>query len=260
MKQELNVASSLQQDMFPSMNPFVPGFQIEAKYRSASELGGDSFNFLTVKDKFYVYVGDVTGHGAAASLLMVIVNTLITIFSDSCASAYDILVITNKYIKRWVKRAMYMTLVMLSWDIKSQKLTYVGAGHEHILIYRQKTGDCESILSGGIALGMIPDNSKIIKEKEIFIEDGDCVVLYTDGLTEARNNSGDMYGLENLKKSLIEHAPNYSASGINYHMARDVSSFAGEAPQLDDMTLIVLKRDSANTEDKAEKADINWKD
>jgi len=260
MQGELTVAAELQKDIFPSMNPFIPGFQVEAKYRSASELGGDSFNFINAKDKVYIYVGDVTGHGAVASLMMAIVNTLIIVFSETFPSAYEVLVNTNKYIKRWVKKAMYMTLVMLSWDIKTQKLSYVGAGHEHILVYRVKSGECEAILTGGIALGMVSDNSKIIKEKDIVLEDGDCVVLYTDGLTEARNKNGELYGLENLRNSLLEHAPNYSAEGINYHMARDVSAFVADAEQSDDMTLIVLKRDSTNTEDKSEKKDIAWKD
>lgn len=260
MQEELTVASELQRDIFPSKNPFIPGFQVEAKYRSASELGGDSFNFISAKDKFYIYVGDVTGHGAVASLMMAIVNTLIVVFSDSCVSAYEVLVNTNKYIKRWIKKAMYMTLVMLSWDLKTQKLSYVGAGHEHILVYRVKTGECEAVLTGGIALGMVPDNSKIIKEKEILLEDGDCVVLYTDGLTEAKNKKGEMFGLDNLKQSLVENVMNYSAEGINYHMARDVSTFVGDAEQSDDMTLIVLKRDSSNVDgSKVEVKDITWK-
>jgi len=260
MEEELTIASELQRDIFPSKNPFIPGFQVEAKYRSASELGGDSFNFISAKDKFYIYVGDVTGHGAVASLMMAIVNTLIVVFSDTYSSAYEVLVNTNKYIKRWVKKAMYMTLVMLSWDLKTQKLSYVGAGHEHILVYHAKTGECEAVLTGGIALGMVPDNSKIIKEKDIPLEDGDCVVLYTDGLTEAKNKKGDMFGLDNLKQSLIEHAMNYSAEGVNYHMARDVSTFVGEAEQSDDMTLIVLKRDSSNIDStKVEIKDVTWK-
>ena len=138
---------------------------------------------------------------------------------------------------------MFMTMVMLSWDHKSQKMTFVGAGHEHILVYRGASGVCEAILSGGIALGMVPDNSQQAVESEIKLEDGDFVVLFSDGITEARNKAGEQFGLENLKRSLIEYAPQYSAEGVNYHIAKDVSEFMKGTEQRDDMTLIVLKHD-----------------
>ena len=69
-------------------------------------------------------------------------------------------------IKKHVKKAMFMTLVLLCWDHKTKKLTYVGAGHEHILVYRAESGECEAIMSGGVAIGMVPDNSKIVSENQ----------------------------------------------------------------------------------------------
>ncbi len=240
---ELNVAAQLQRDILPLENPKIPGIQVVAKNRPASEVGGDSFNIITVKDRTIVYVGDVTGHGVAAGLIMTMVNSLVTVFADLSDSAFEIMVNVNKYIKRHVKKAMFMTMVMLCWDHKTQKLTYVGAGHEYILVYRMATGECESILSGGVALGMVPDNSKLIKELEIELDDGDFVILYTDGITEARNNAGELYELERLKTAIRTYAPQYSADGVNYNIAKDVSVFMQEHRQEDDMTLIVLKRD-----------------
>lgn len=247
MIDELTIAASLQRDILPLSSPQISGLQVIAKNRPATEVGGDIFNFITSKDKTYIYIGDVTGHGVAAALIMTMATSLISVFADSCNSAYEILVSVNRYIKRHVKRAMYMTMVMLSWDAKTQKLTYVGAGHEHVLVYHVDTGVCDAILSGGIALGMVPDNSKLIKEREINWDDGDFVVIYSDGITEARNVEGELYGLERLKKSLIEFAPQYSAEGVNYHIAQDVSAFARGHVQDDDMSLIVIKRDKSLT-------------
>lgn len=247
MIDELTIAASLQRDILPLSSPVISGLQVIAKNKPATEVGGDIFNFITSKDKTYIYIGDVTGHGVAAALIMTMATSLISVFADSCNSAYEILVSVNRYIKRHVKRAMFMTLVMLSWDAKTEKLTYVGAGHEHILVYHVDTGVCESILSGGVALGMVPDNSKLIKEQEINWSDGDFVVVYSDGITESRNVAGELYGLERLKNALVEFAPQYSAEGVNYHIAQDVSSFAKGHIQDDDMSLIVIKRDKSLT-------------
>jgi serine phosphatase RsbU (regulator of sigma subunit) len=242
MLDELNVASQLQKDIMPTKNPEIPGLTVVAKTKPCSELGGDTFNFVGANGKTYIYVGDVTGHGAASGLIMTMVHSLITVFSDIYDSPYDVLVQVNKYLKRWIKKAMYMTLVMLCWDEKTNKMTYVGAGHEHILIYRADTGQCESIVSGGIALGMLPDNSKVIKEKEIILNDGDFVVLYTDGITEAKNEKGELYGLSRLEKAVQEFAKQYGPEGVNSRIAKEVTVFMGEHPQEDDMTLIVIKK------------------
>ncbi len=245
MLEELNVASQLQRDILPLETPSIDGLQISAKNLPATELGGDSFNIFTIKDKTFIYIGDVTGHGVAAGLIMTMVSSLVGVFADQYDTAYDIMVNVNAYIKKHVKKSMFMTMVMLCWDQKTKKMTYVGAGHEHIIVYRNDTGVCDAVLSGGIALGMLSDNSKHIFEKEIDLAEGDSVILYTDGITEARNISNELYGLENLKNAVKDYSSTYSAEGVNYHIAKDVSEFMKGHKQEDDMTLIVIKRDSA---------------
>ena len=239
---ELSVATQLQQDILPKENPKLPGLDIVAKTKPASELGGDSFNFITVDNRTYIYIGDVTGHGAAAGLIMTMVNSLIAVFVELFSSPYDVLVNVNKHIKKHVKKAMFMTLVMFFYDHNTQKMSFVGAGHEHILIYRKKTGKCESILSGGVALGMVPDNSNVIKEIDLPLENGDFVVLYSDGITEAKNMNGEMYGLDKLIDAVVEYAPQYTAEGLNYHIARDHATFMSGTDQEDDITLIVMQK------------------
>jgi hypothetical protein len=258
MHGELTIASQLQKEILPPSSPDVNGLHIVAKNRPASELGGDSFNFFTVKGNTFIYIGDVTGHGVAGGLVMTMANSLISVFADMFASPYEIMVNVNKYIKKHVKRTMFMTLVMLKWDNVKQQLTYVGAGHEHILIYRKDSGVCEAVLSGGVALGMVPDNSKLISEKEIILNEGDFVILYTDGITEAHNPEGELFGLERLKQSIIEHAPKYSANGLNYHIATDVSQFMANAVQQDDMTLIVIHKNSQNLKEDLEDKSTTW--
>jgi len=241
MSEELTVASDIQQKLLPTENPQVPGLEVVTKTRPAVEIGGDSYDYIHGKDATYFYVGDVTGHGAPAALVMMMVNTLLHTYSEMYQSPYDIVVNTNKQLKPRIKSSMFMTMVFLKWDHTKQKMTYVGAGHEHILIYRAKTGEIESKESGGIALGMTPDNSKIIKELAIPLEQDDIVVLYTDGITEAQNNKGEMFGLERLIELVKKHATQYGPEGINHHVALDFSQFVGDTEQADDITLMVLK-------------------
>jgi serine phosphatase RsbU (regulator of sigma subunit) len=260
MIDELEVASQLQRDILPLKTPSIEGLQIVAKNKPASEVGGDSFDIFTVNNKTFVYLGDVTGHGVAAGLIMTMVNSLVSVFSEINDSALEIVVNVNKYIKRHIKKAMFMTMVMLSWDANARKMTYVGAGHEYILLYRSDSGEVEELLSGGVALGMVPDNRNLVKEQEIELSEGDFVVLYSDGITEARNNNEELYGLENLKRAIREYAAQYSAEGVNYHVAKDVTDFMQDHVQIDDMTLIVIKRDSESKGGVSIEQTTEWKD
>ncbi|MBL4693941.1 SpoIIE family protein phosphatase [Candidatus Gracilibacteria bacterium] len=242
MVDELELAAELQRDLLPSAAPVIAGLEIVAKSRPATEVGGDSYGFFPAGDKTHIYIGDVTGHGVAAGLIMTMVNSFVGIFSGIYASAYEIVVQVNANVKKYVKKSMFMTFLMLSWDAKTQKMTYVGAGHEHLLIFRSNSGQCDELMGGGIALGMVDDNSQKIKELELELGEGDFVILYTDGITEARNAAKEQFGLERLKKLVVEYCPQYGAEGVNFHIAQDVVAFAGEGAQEDDMTLIVIKR------------------
>lgn len=258
MLEELNIAAEIQRDILPLKNPIIKGLSVVAKNRPASEVGGDSFNILPVSQKVFIYIGDVTGHGVAAGLIMTMVNSLISVFADTFGNAFDIVKNTNKYIKIHIKKAMYMTMVLLCWDIEKQKLSFVGAGHEHILVFRQAIGKCEAIVSGGIALGMVPDNSFLIKEKEIILDDGDFVILYTDGITEARNINEELYGLERLISTVNTYAVDFNAEGLNYKIAMDVSTFMKGHSQLDDMTLIVIQKISDTIDVVKTDTPTNW--
>lgn len=241
MLSELEIASSIQKDILPPQNPKVPGLDIIAKTRPAVELGGDNFDFITIGDNTFIYVGDVTGHGVPAAIIMTMVNTLIHTLAEDYEKAYDIIVRTNKQIKGRVKSTMFMTLLMFRWNHKDQKMTYAGAGHEHVVVYRANTGKCEVRPTGGIALGMVADNSKLIKEIDLPLDKDDVVIMYSDGLTEGRNMSGEMYTLDRLVKAVELYAPQYGSDGIVHHVALDYSRFVENHTQDDDVTLIAMK-------------------
>lgn len=239
---ELKTAGQLQKELIQVFSPKIPGFEISVKNRSAEELGGDNLDFIQVKNSTYFYVGDVTGHGVPAAIVMTMVNTLLHTFSELYNTAYEVVVNTNRRLKMRIRATMFMSMLMLKWDGDLKKMTYVGCGHEYLLIYRKKTATVESRISGGIALGMVPDNSKIVVEKELPVEEGDIIVLYTDGITEAKNMSGEMFGLERLKETIALYGPHCDAKTLLQNVARDFSRFVEEHVQEDDITLVAIRR------------------
>lgn len=241
MSGELEIAGKIQKDILPTETPQVPFLDIVAKTRPAVELGGDNFDFIAAKENTFIYIGDVTGHGVPAAIIMTMVHTLIHSFVEFYGNAYDVVVQTNRHLKTRIKSTMFMTMLMLRWNTTTQKMSFVGAGHEHLLIYRAGKGLCDVMMTGGIALGMVPDNSKLVKETDLPLEKDDVVVLYSDGVTEARNMAGVMFGLERLKQAVELYAPQYGAEGIVFHVARDFSRFVQEHIQEDDVTLIALR-------------------
>ena len=148
---------------------------------------------------------------------------------------------TNRLLKPRIQQTMFMTLVLFRWNFKERRLYYTGAGHEHIMIYRKQTNTCEVKQSGGIALGMLPDNSKIIKEQELPFGAGDCMVLYSDGIAEAQNTHGEMYGIKGLQQSIQAHAGAGNAYDLFTAISGDFTQFVEGQNQSDDMTLIVIK-------------------
>lgn len=241
MLKELEVASQIQRKILPKELPQIEGLNIYGKTRPASEAGGDSFDVIEFNKNAFVYVGDVTGHGLPAAIIMIMVNTLIRTFCEIFKSGYDILANANRILKQRIEPRRFMTCVLLRWDTAEKKLYYTGAGHEHILIFRKKTGVCEIKQTGGIALGMVSDISKIIKEEHIPMEAGDAIVLYSDGITEAKNLEGEMFGLQRLNKSVEQYAGQSTPEDLFIRISKDFASFVGEQTQEDDITLIALR-------------------
>lgn len=259
MASELDVASKLQRDILPPEAPRVSGLVISAKTRPAAEVGGDSFDFLTVKDATYMYIGDATGHGVPAGIVMTIVNTLVYVYAEISSNLLDLMVHVNRHLKQRIQDTLFMSMVMLKWDHIKKVMSFVGAGHEYILIYHGKTGTCEAIPSGGAALGMVPDNSKIIKETVLPFDVGDALILYTDGIVECRDMTGQLFGLDRLKETVAKYASQYSPELTIQKIASDVGTFMNGHKQDDDMTLMMIKNvGDAQVEQSALSLKTEW--
>ena len=260
MASELQIASDIQKSVLPVSIPLLEKMDTVAKTRSADEVGGDSFAIVQRGTDYFMYIGDVTGHGAPAGLIMMMVNTLFDVMLPMYQTTYDLAVNINKVLKPRVNSTMFMTTNFLKWDSANEVLTFTGAGHEHILIYRANEGVCEAIPAGGIALAMAEDISQIVQEKQITLNDQDVIVLYSDGITEAVNSEGGLYGLERLKESFKNHGHLANSLDIFENLSADIQAFVGDEVQNDDMTLMVLRYVKAGyvPEQKEFLVSTNW--
>jgi len=260
MASELQIASDIQKSVLPKSIPMIPNLDTIAKTRPADEMGGDSFAIQQKGDDYYFYIGDVTGHGAPAGLVMMIVNTLFDVLLPVYDNTFDLAVNINRVLKPRVNSTMFMTTSFFKWTPATHALSYTGAGHEHILIYRASEGVCEAIPAGGIALAMAEDVSEILEEKQLDLKDQDVIVLYSDGITEASNMQGELYGLERLKTAVKDYGHLGESLQIFTQIAQDVNNFTGEAVQGDDMTLMVLRYVEAgyNPEENESLTTTSW--
>jgi len=241
MSEELSIASSIQQSVLPKSIPKIPFLDTVAKTRSAEEIGGDSFAISPHNDNYFIYIGDVTGHGAPAGLVMMITNTLFEVLLPKAKKTKDLAASINKLLKPRVNSTMFMTTVFFRFDPKQKRMFYTGCGHEHILVYRADEGVTEVITTGGIALAMADDIEKIVEEKEIKLKANDVVVLYSDGITEAINDKQELFGLERLTACVSKYGHLGDSLKIFEAISKDVTTFVAETIQNDDMTLICMR-------------------
>ncbi|MFA5842414.1 MAG: SpoIIE family protein phosphatase [Candidatus Gracilibacteria bacterium] len=240
---ELNVAQKIQDDLLPKKAPPIKGLDIIARTKPAAEIGGDCFDFIKKGNQTFIYMGDVTGHGIPSGLVMMIVNTLIHTFADMVQDSKQLLVQVNKYLKPRIQRTMFMTMTMLRWDEENQQMFYTGAGHETILHYKKIDHSLENKAAGGIALGMVPNNEALLKEMPFPLSEGDFVILYSDGIIEGKNDEGERFEISRLIKIIEKNAPTApTAEDLFRHISTELTRFLGDTVQLDDITLMVIRR------------------
>ncbi len=243
LKSEVELASELQRHVLKKTDFRTGSLDIVANTKPATEVGGDSYDIIERGENRYVYLGDVTGHGVASGFVMMIVNALISAFSEVMPSGAQILSKTNEIVKPRVKSNMLMTCLMIRWNEAEKKLYMTGAGHEYLIIYKKSQNAVFKIKTGGVAIGMTKDISRVLKESQISFDPGDVLVLYTDGITEARSGNREadpMFGVERLV-SVVAEASDKTARGIFNHVTMKLSQFMGyNHRQFDDITLITV--------------------
>ncbi|MDD5067747.1 MAG: SpoIIE family protein phosphatase [bacterium] len=240
--EELKLGRQIQTSLLPHGPPQVMSLSIHGLMEPAKEIGGDYFDFISLaeKEKAGIVIGDVSGKGVAAGLLMAMVKTAVYIFSRTTDSPKDTLMLINDILVRHTGGDKFMTMLYLIWDARTLTLKYSSAGHEHILLLRNSSRDMEVIESGGLILGIRPDIGDYLDEKELKLNKGDKLLLYTDGATEAPNFLKERFGMARLQDVFIRNQSKASAELLQA-IRNEIFTFIGTQPQADDITLVVLE-------------------
>lgn len=243
ISKELEVAAKIQKEILPKSLPQISGLDIAADVDPAAEIGGDLYDVIKVGNEYIFYIADVTGHGVPSGIVASIANALVYSFAPEKALK-ELLAAVNRVLKEKTTANMLITLLMLKYAAeRNGQITYVSAGHPEMVHYSFQAKKVVVEEGGGIALGMLPDISKNLQEKTVSLEKGDCLVLYSDGITEALAENGkEMYGLNRLKRAVNEYAELPTAEAVKKAILAEVKSFIGKGVQSDDVTILVLKR------------------
>lgn len=238
-KFEIETARNIQKSFLPESEPRLEGFDIAAFSLQALEVGGDFYDFIPIsKDKWGLVIADVSGKGFPAALFMALSRTCVRANAMGKTTASEAICMANNLISQDDKSGMFVTLFYATLDINSKKLQYVNAGHNPPLVLGEKEGGIVMLAAKGLALGVMPDI--LLEEKEIKLCEGEIVLLYTDGVTEAVNRQQEQFGQQRLIK-LVEDNRHLPAQELIKRIEHEVVAFSEGQPQFDDLTLMALK-------------------
>lgn len=235
---ELRIAAEIQTSFLPRTAPDIRGCEIAAFTHPAKEVGGDFYDFFGLGEgRYALVIADVAGKGVPAALYMALSRTTVRTVARGCRAASEIVRRSNEIILEDAGSVSFVTLLYAVVDERARTLTYVNAGHNPAVL-RRADGTMETLEPTGPVIGFLADME--FAEVTVPLWPGDLLVFYTDGVTEAENGEGAMFGEERLS-AVIEAAADRSAGEVAKAIRDAVTAFAGEAPQFDDITVVVLR-------------------
>jgi PAS domain S-box-containing protein len=241
VEQEIAIARRVQTSLLPRQ-PSLPKLDIAAAMLPASEVGGDYYDVMPADGGGWLAIGDVSGHGLKAGLVMLMVQSAMAALSTarSDATPSDVFHVLNRVlidnIRNRLEHRDFVTLTLLRW-FDDGRLNFAGA-HQDMLVHRAATGTVEEVQTPGTWLGAHHDATAVTRDLELRLLPGDTLVLFTDGLTEAANASGEMYGVDRVIAALRAQAA-APVERVRDHLLDEVRRWAPE--QDDDRTVLVAR-------------------
>jgi serine phosphatase RsbU (regulator of sigma subunit)/anti-sigma regulatory factor (Ser/Thr protein kinase) len=237
LEHELSVAGLIQQTLLPKALPTLPGWQLDAYYQPAREVGGDFYDFLPFEDgRLGIVIGDVTDKGVPAALIMAATRSILRAAAQQLVSPGSVLERVNDALYPDIPPKMFVTCLYAVLDPVSGQLCYANAGHD--LPYRRHSGRVSELRATGMPLGLMP--GMCYEEKETMLLPGESVLLYSDGLVEAHNAAREMLGSPRLVALLKERV---DGMALKEFLLDQLRAFTGPAwEQEDDVTLVILQR------------------
>ena len=241
---DLEIARDIQRILLPSEAPAIDGFQISGINVPARQVSGDYFDYIQVdQDRLGVAIADVSGKGVPASLIMAICRSVLRAEAARNPSPADVLRKVNRQLYPDIKEDMFISMAYLILGHQQDGVTLARAGHDAPLWYKRQSQTVMPVKSPGMVVGIDSGSvfDRLTVDFAVPLERNDCLVLYTDGVTETLNSEGDEFGVDRMMQS-VRASANDSAQAIVKRIIEDVREFTGSVPQNDDMTLIAIRK------------------
>ena len=253
LEEELRIARQIQMSLLPRGPVDVPGLTVTALCVPAREVGGDYYDFFRLpQNRLGVLIADVSGKGTSAALYMAELKGLVLSLSQIYFSPRQLLIEVNRIISENLDSRSFITMTYAVLDLDRGTMTFARAGHTPMLhLCRVSGGEPRAhiLVPSGMVVGLRIDGAaekfaELLEEDSVELAQGDVIVLYTDGITEAMNPESDLFGDSRLSRIVEEHGHLESAE-LRERILREIESFVGSADQHDDMTMILLKVEHA---------------
>jgi len=241
---DLEIARDIQRIFLPEKSPAIPGFEIAGLNIPARQVSGDYFDYIRVDEhRLGVAIADVSGKGVPASLIMAICRSVLRSQAPQNPSPAEVLKAVNRQLYPDIKEDMFISMAYLVVDHSTGSITIARAGHDAPLLYRRAQQTIELIKPPGMVVGIDSGSvfDRITNDFAIPLEQDDCLVLYTDGVTEALDAEGFEFGIDRMIQSVRASAA-HGAPAIVTRLIDDMRNFVGAQPQNDDITLITIRK------------------
>jgi sigma-B regulation protein RsbU (phosphoserine phosphatase) len=241
MERELQMAHEVQASLLPHTTPELPGWEFVARWRPAREVAGDYYDFLPLGEgRLGLVMADVSDKGMPAALFMALTRSVIRASVMPAPTPAEGITVANRLVCADSTSGMFVTAFYGLLHPDSGMLTYVNAGHNPPLLYRAGEEHLMELVPSGVALGIMEDAR--FEQREVRLQPGDWVLLYTDGLTDASDAQWNRFGDERLQRVLLDASPQDTpAAGIVAALERAVDAFTGNAAPFDDMALVLIR-------------------
>jgi sigma-B regulation protein RsbU (phosphoserine phosphatase) len=242
IEKDLRIANEVQRILLPSEPPVIEGFEVAGTNIPARYVSGDYFDYIPLdENRCGIVIADVSGKGIPAALLMAMARTALRLLAKGDAAPAEVIRRLNAQLYPDIREDMFISLAFVVIDRRSGELRLVRAGHDAPLVYRAADKSVTKVNPPGMAVGIDSGGAfnRVTNEFSLLLEPGDCLVLYTDGVTEAQDRNGDEFGLEAMIRS-VQASASEGAAGIVQRVTSDVKAFIGDQPPHDDITLITI--------------------
>ncbi len=237
-KNELQAGRAVQEQLMPEASPAVPGWSLWLFTRTANDVGGDLVDFQRIaEDRYGVILADVAGKGLNAALLSVRLQATLRALVPEHTSLSELASHMNSFFRGDDIRRMFASFVYLELSPPDGRIRFVNAGHIPPQLVRN--GSVTELEKGDPAIGLMKDT--VYKEHEVAVDPGAWVILYSDGVTDAKNERNEFFGQDRLR-SLLQRVSGEDAGEIGAHILREVEQFVGRARLYDDLSVVILRK------------------